>query len=92
MNPYSILNNFNKWWEWTHASIVHGLTPEEIRTNEAFANSGWKLLDGMIYGGWYLTDWDFYVSEEDLEDFKKRIGYEDQSPRSTKVKPVVPNN
>lgn len=61
MNPFSILNDFERWFIYEKCRIVDGLTDEEARTNVQFLTNGWELIEGMTYGGWLTKDADMAI-------------------------------
>lgn len=69
MNPFSILDEFERWFIYEKCRIVDGLTDEEARTNVQFLTNGWDLIEGLTYGGWRTKDWDPSVNDADMERF-----------------------
>lgn len=70
MNPFNILNDFERWFIYEKCRIVDGLTDEEARTNVQFLTNGWELIDNMKYGGWAFTKYENpFVSEKEIDKF-----------------------
>lgn len=70
MNPFNILNDFERWFIYEKCRIVDGLTDEEARTNVQFLTNGWKLVEGMTYGGWTFAEYrNPFVPEEEIDRF-----------------------
>lgn len=69
MNPFSFLDEFERWFLYEKCRIVDRLTDEQARTNVQFLMHGWDLIEGLTYGGWRTRDWDPSVNDADMERF-----------------------
>mgnify|MGYP000906087452 CR=1 FL=1 len=50
--PYDFMHQHEDWFYWHKCILFDKLTPEQATNNVKFKKNGWKLLDGMKYGGW----------------------------------------
>jgi hypothetical protein len=50
--PYNFMTQNDEWFYWHKCVMFDKLTPEQATTNVHFNKNGWKLIDGMKYGGW----------------------------------------
>ena len=46
------MTELDDWFYWHECVMFYKFTPEQAETNVRLRKNGWKLVEGMKYGGW----------------------------------------